>query len=47
MLTVLLLGSLIERRIVMCRKMMYVAVVMTLGLAPMNLVFGADPDLIA
>jgi hypothetical protein len=26
---------------------MYVVVVMTLALAPMNLVFGADPDLIA
>ncbi len=31
----------------MCRKLMYLVVVMILGLAPMNLVYGADPDLIA
>jgi len=31
----------------MCRKLMYLVVVMMLGLAPMNLVYGADPDLLA
>jgi hypothetical protein len=31
----------------MCRKLMYLVVVMMLGLAPMNLAYGFDPDLIA
>ncbi|MHC4367408.1 MAG: LamG domain-containing protein [Planctomycetota bacterium] len=31
----------------MCRKIVYAVAVMMLGLAPMNPVFGADPDLIA
>ena len=30
----------------MCRRMMYVVVVMMLGLAPMNLVYAASPDLL-
>jgi len=31
----------------MCKKLIYLVVVMMLGLAPMNLVYGADPDLLA